>query len=742
MASRLDASTLARLTTGLFEREPAPDWSVLAEQDEQASTLAARTHLHPDYGRMAGRVTMRLHHDATPASFSAYAAAQPSLAPSLVATAQRHATRLEAALDHARDEQYDYFAWRTLLQSYLLRRDGAPHERPQHLWMRVALGIHGDDLEAALETYEALSRGDCIHATPTLFNAGTTHPQLASCFLVAMKDDSIEGIYDTLKECALISKSAGGIGLHVHNVRAKGAPIRGTDGQSNGLVPMLRNFNATARYVDQGGGKRKGSFAIYLEPHHADVLDFLELKRNQGADEIRARDLFYGLWVSDLFMRRVRDGETWSLFCPNACPELLGTWGEQFEARYLACEREGRASRQLPARELWNKIVETMLETGTPYLLFKDACNAKSNQQNVGVVQSSNLCCEIVQVSTPEETAVCNLASVALPRFRAPDGADPVEAYDYAGLGGVVALLVRNLNKVIDRTTYPVPEAARSNRRHRPIAVGVQGLHDVYMHARLPFDDPRAAELNRRIFATIYYYAVDASVDLAVRDGPYTTFEGSPASEGRLQFDLWGVAPHPMYDWAALRQRVRLEGLRNSLLVGLMPTASSATILMNSECFEPLSSNLYVRRTLAGEVTRINPHLVSALEERGHWTDATREALLRDRGSVARLPDDVLPPALKAVFRTAYELPMRGVIDQSADRGIYVCQSSSKNLFLNAANATQRKLTSMLFHSWTKGEKTGVYYTRTQPKANALQVVAPSTPPSTPPSTTADGDDC
>ena len=698
------------------------DWDWAHGLGLAANALAARTIKHPLYGAAAGRLLLLANRTHTEASFSSYVAAQPNLTAEMKALVHRHAGALDAAVVASRDEQYTFFAWRTLEKSYLLRDHGTIRERPQYMWLRVAIGIHSDDddLRPCLETYDALSTGVCTHATPTLFNAGTTQGQLASCFLVAMKDDSIDGIYDTLKECALISKNAGGIGLHIHTIRGKGAPIDGTNGVSNGIVPMLRNFNATARYVDQGGGKRKGSFAIFLAPHHPDILEFLELKLNHGADELRARDLFYGVWASDLFMRRVEEDGVWSLFCPRACPELGRTYGADFAAAYETYEAAGLAVKQLSARDLWSKMVASQLETGTPYLLFKDACNAKSNQQNIGIIESSNLCCEIMEVSTPDETAVCNLASVALPKFAAPAGSDPVEDYDYAGLRATAALLVRNLNKVIDRTTYPVPGARVSNHAHRPVAIGVQGLHDVYMAGLLPFESAAAAELNRRIFATLYYAAVTESCRLAARDGPYSTFAGSPASRGRLQYDLWGATPHPMYDWAALKAQVLKHGLRNSLLVALMPTASTASLLMNTECFEPLSSNLFLRRTLAGEYLQLNHHLVRALEDQGLWTTVVQEALLRNRGSVQGCAS--VPADLQAVFKTAYEVSMRCLIKQSSDRGIYVCQSSSKNLFLSPSTATAKKLTSMLFLSWQLGEKTGVYYTRTQPPAQALQV--------------------
>jgi ribonucleoside-diphosphate reductase alpha chain len=689
---------------------------VREDLNNAAEELVGRAVDHPMFSRYAGQLLQRRNALMVPDTFSGYVKRASQLSDDIREIDDATLRRIDNEIDYSRDAQYDFFAWRTLEKSYLLRSNGEIIERPQYLWMRVALGIHGPDLDSAFESYHAMSTGKCTHATPTLFNSGLVRAQMASCFLLAMQDDSIEGIFDTLKQCALISKSAGGIGIHIHNIRAKGSRIKGTQGTSNGIVPMMRVFNNTARYVDQGGGKRKGSFAVYLSPHHPDILDFLEMKLNHGADELRARDLFYGLWVSDLFMRRVHADQPWSVFCPSKYPpgvNLSELYGTEFEEAYARLEEDGLAERAIPARQIWNAMMTSMIETGTPYLLFKDAVNAKSNQKNIGPIMSSNLCTEIMQVSTPSETAVCNLASLALPAFI---GKNP-DDYDFEGLSTTTRLLVRNIEKVITRTHYPIPEAALSNFRHRPMSIGVQGLADVFMLHKIAFDSDKARELNKRIFATIYFAALSESAELARVHGPYSTFEGSPASKGILQFDLWGEEPHPMYDWGALKKTIADYGLRHSLLVGLMPTASSATILMNLECFEPATTNLFTRTTLTGEHVKLNEHLVRDLEAIGLWDHEMRDDLVRHRGSVQhikRVPDD-----LKPVYRTAYEISMRSVIDMSADRGIYVDQSSSKNLYFPTASPAV--LTAALFHSWGRGEKTGSYYIRTRSATTSLQ---------------------
>ena len=584
-------------------------------------------------------------------------------------------------------------------------------ERPQHLFMRVAVGIHKTDLDEIVKTYNMISEGWFTHATPTLFNAGTPKPQMSSCFLIQMKDDSIPGIYDTLKQTALISQSAGGIGLSIHNVRAKGSYIRGTNGTSNGIVPMLRVFNDTARYVDQGGGKRKGSFAIYLEPWHADVYDFLDLRKNHGKEEVRARDLFYALWIPDLFMQRVKDNGTWTLMCPNECPGLSDCWGEEFEKLYTKYETEGRGRETIKAQELWYKIIESQIETGNPYMLYKDAANRKSNQQNLGTIKSSNLCTEIIEYTAPDEIAVCNLGSIALPKF-VKDG-----AFDHDKLFEVTYQLTVNLNKIIDGNYYPVPETRNSNMRHRPIGIGVQGLADAFILMRFPFDSEEAKKLNREVFETIYYASCTASKDLARRDGAYETFPGSPASKGILQFDMWNVTPTDRWEWSVLKEEISKYGMRNSLLLAPMPTASTAQILGNNECFEPYTTNIYSRRTLAGEFIVVNKHLLKDLVNLGLWNDGLKNKLMSTSGSVQNI--DEIPDNLKALYKTAWEISQRVVIDMAADRGAYICQSQSLNIFME--NANFGKLTSMHFYAWEKGLKTGMYYLRTKAATDAIK---------------------
>ena len=577
--------------------------------------------------------------------------------------------------------------------------------------MRVALGIHLDDIEAAIETYNLMSEKWFIHATPTLFNAGTPKPQMSSCFLLSMKDDSIPGIFETLKNCALISQSAGGIGINIHNIRATGAYIRGTNGTSNGIIPMLKVFNDTARYVDQGGGKRKGAFAIYLEPWHDDIFAFLELRKNHGKEEMRARDLFLALWIPDLFMQRVEEDGEWSLFCPHESPNLQETYGAEFEQLYTRYEREGKARRTIPARELWNAILEAQIETGTPYLLYKDACNEKSNQKNLGTIKSSNLCTEIIEYTSPDEVAVCNLASIALPRF-VQNG-----TFDFQKLFEITQVITRNLNKVIDRNYYPVPEARYSNMRHRPIGIGVQGLADVFMLLRLPFESDEARLLNRDIFETIYFGAVTASNELAKRDGAYETFAGSPISKGLFQFDLWKAEPTDRWDWDTLRKEVMEHGVRNSLLLAPMPTASTSQILGNNECFEPYTTNIYNRRVLSGEFVVVNKHLMKDLVDLGIWNEHLKNKIVAANGSVQHIPE--IPDEMKEIYKTVWEIKQRTVIDMAAERGVYICQSQSLNLFIDQANFG--KLTSMHFYAWKKGLKTGMYYLRTKAAADAIK---------------------
>jgi ribonucleoside-diphosphate reductase alpha chain len=626
---------------------------------------------------------------------------------------KEHAAELDEAIIYDRDFGYDYFGFKTLERSYLMKVDGKVIERPQHLLMRVAVGIHGEDIPAAIETYNLLSEKWFTHATPTLFNAGTPKPQLSSCFLLTMKDDSIDGIYDTLKQCAKISQSAGGIGLSIHNVRAKGSYIKGTGGTSNGIVPMLRNFDMTARYVDQGGGKRKGSFAIYLEPWHADIFDFLDLKKNHGKEEMRARDLFFAVWIPDLFMQRVENNEMWSLFCPNEAPGLADVWGEDFERLYDKYEKEGKFRKQIKAQDLWFEILESQIETGTPYILYKDAANRKSNQKNLGTIKSSNLCTEIVEFTSADEVAVCNLASIALPKFITDEA-----KFDHQKLYEITKVATRNLNKVIDINYYPVAEARNSNMRHRPIGLGVQGLADAFIMLRMPFDSPEARRLNKDIFETIYFGAMEASMELAKQFGPYETFKGSPVSKGIFQFDMWGVTPESgRWDWERLKRDVKQHGVRNSLLLAPMPTASTSQILGNNECFEPYTSNIYTRRTLSGEFIIANKHLMKDLMNLGLWSETMRQKLIAANGSVQSIPE--IPQNVKDIYRTVWEISQKSIIDMSADRGAYICQSQSLNIHIT--NPNFGKLTSMHFYAWKKGLKTGMYYLRSTAAADAIK---------------------
>jgi ribonucleoside-diphosphate reductase alpha chain len=624
---------------------------------------------------------------------------------------QQHKERLDAAIIYDRDFEFDYFGFKTLERSYLLRMNGKVVERPQHLFMRVAVGVHGSDIDAAIETYNLMSERWFIHATPTLFNAGTPKPQLSSCFLLSMTEDSINGIFETLQRCALISQSAGGIGLSIHNVRATGSYIKGTGGTSNGVIPMLRVFNDAARYVDQGGGKRKGAFAVYLEPWHADVFEFLELKKNHGKEELRARDLFYALWISDLFMERVKSDSDWSLFCPNEAPGLYDVYGEKFEALYHQYEQEGRARKTVKARDLWTAILESQVETGTPYILYKDAANRKSNQQNLGTIRSSNLCTEIIEYTAPDEVAVCNLASLALPKY-VVNG-----QFDFDKLVEITRVVTRNLNKVIDINYYPIPEARNSNMRHRPIGLGVQGLADAFILCGMAFDSEEARQLNKDIFEAMYFAAVTESCDLAEKSGAYETFQGSPMSKGLFQFDLWDVTPSGRWDWASLRERVKKHGLRNSLLVAPMPTASTSQILGNNECFEPYTSNLYTRRTLAGEHIVVNKHLMRDLVRLGLWNDEMREAIMAANGSIQGI--EVIPQNIRDIYKTAYEISQKVIIDMSADRGAFICQSQSLNVFMEAP--TFAKLSSMHFYAWQKGLKTGMYYLRSKAATDPIK---------------------
>ncbi|EJF09608.1 ribonucleoside diphosphate reductase subunit alpha [Pontibacter sp. BAB1700] len=693
-----------------------------------AETAASLTTKHPDYAVLAARVAISSLHKVTSKSFSntmkrLYTYEDPKtgenaslLAKDVYEIIRKHAATLDSTIIYDRDYNYDYFGYKTLERSYLLRLDGKIVERPQHMLMRVAVGIHKEDIESAIETYNLMSEKWFTHATPTLFNAGTPKPQLSSCFLLTMQDDSIPGIYDTLKQCAQISQSAGGIGLSIHNVRATGSYIKGTNGTSNGIIPMLKVFNDTARYVDQGGGKRKGAFAIYLEPWHADIFEFLDLKKNHGKEENRARDLFYALWTPDLFMKRVEQNGDWSLFCPNEAPGLGDSWGQDFERLYEKYEREGRARKTVKAQDLWFAVLESQIETGTPYMLYKDAANSKSNQQNLGTIKSSNLCTEIMEYTSQDEVAVCNLASLALPRYIKEEGGH--KTFDHQKLFDVTYHVTKNLNKVIDINYYPVPEARNSNMRHRPIGLGVQGLADTFIALRMPFESDEARGLNKDIFETIYFAAMTASKDLAKKDGAYETFKGSPLSEGKFQFDMWGVTPDSgRWDWEELRQEVVKHGVRNSLLVAPMPTASTAQILGNNESFEPYTSNIYVRRVLSGEFMVVNKHLLKDLISLGLWNDRMKNAIIAANGSVQDIPS--IPQNIKDLYKTVWEISQRTVIDMSADRGAYICQSQSLNL--HVMNVNFGKLTSMHFHAWKKGLKTGMYYLRTKAAVDAIK---------------------
>ena len=688
-----------------------------------AETAASLTTTHPDYAVLASRIAVSNLHKNTIKSFSQTMKKMynyldpitgrklPLLADDVYEIIQENAELLDSTIIYDRDFGFDYFGFKTLEKSYLLRINNIIVERPQHMYMRVAIGIHKDDIENAIKTYNLMSERWFTHATPTLFNAGTPKPQMSSCFLLTMKEDSIDGIYDTLKQTAKISQSAGGIGLAIHNIRATGSYIGGTNGTSNGIIPMLRVFNDTARYVDQGGGKRKGAFAVYLEPWHADVFEFLDLRKNHGKEEMRARDLFYAMWVPDLFMKRVEEGGNWSLFCPNEAPGLHECHSDEFVALYERYEREGRARKTIKAQELWFAIVEAQVETGTPYLLYKDAANAKSNQQNLGTIKSSNLCTEIIEYTSPDEVAVCNLASLALPRF-VQEG-----KFDFEKLYEVTYEATMNLNKIIDNNYYPIEEARNSNLRHRPIGLGVQGLADAFIMLRLPFESEYAKMLNKNIFETIYFASMTASKDLAKEQGAYSTFKGSPLSKGLFQFDLWKVEQTDRHDWDTLRKEVMEFGVRNSLLVAPMPTASTSQILGNNECFEPYTSNIYTRRVLSGEFIIVNKHLLKDLIALGLWSNSMKNKIIAANGSIQNI--EGIPADIKELYKTVWEIKQRNLIDMAADRGAYICQSQSLNLFVESP--TTNKLTSMHFYAWKKGLKTGMYYLRTQAATQAVQ---------------------
>ncbi len=695
------------------------------ELDELAAeTAATMTTNHPDYAILAARIAISNLHKVTSKSFSntmkrLYTYIDPKTGEnaSLIAketyeVIRNNAALLDSAIIYDRDFNYDYFGFKTLEKSYLLKVDGKVVERPQHMLMRVAVGLHGKNIDAAIETYNLMSEKWFTHATPTLFNAGTPKAQLSSCFLLTMKQDSIDGIYDTLKQCAKISQSAGGIGLSIHNIRATGSYIKGTNGTSNGIIPMLKVFNDTARYVDQGGGKRKGAFAVYLEPWHDDVFEFLDLRKNHGKEELRARDLFYALWIPDLFMKRVESNGDWSLFCPNEAPGLADTYGDDFEKLYEKYEKENRARRKVKAQDLWFAILESQTGSGTPYMLYKDHANRKSNQKNLGTIKSSNLCTEIMEYTSPDEVAVCNLASLALPKYIVNGSFDHQKLYE------VTYVVTKNLNRIIDINYYPVEEARKSNMRHRPIGLGVQGLADTFIELRMPFDSDEARQLNKEIFETIYFAAMTASKDQAKELGPYETFKGSPVSKGIFQFDMWGVQPDSnRWDWSALKQEVKKYGVRNSLLVAPMPTASTSQILGNNECFEPYTSNIYTRRVLSGDFVVVNKHLMKDLVKLGLWNEAMKNRLITANGSVQQIKE--IPDQIKEIYKTVWEISQKTIIDMSADRGAYICQSQSLNIHLQDSNFA--KLTSMHFYAWKKGLKTGMYYLRTKAATDAIK---------------------
>lgn len=714
-----------KVIEGIFDGVTTTELDNLA-----AEVAAAKTIDHPDYALLASRIAVSNLHKETKKTFSEvmqdmyqYIDPKTNEAASLLADdvyeiIMNNKELLDSSIIYDRDFRYDYFGFKTLTRSYLMRLNGKIAERPQQMLMRVAVGIHKEDVQSAIKTYNLMSEGWFTHATPTLFNAGTPKPQMSSCFLLTMKEDSIEGIYDTLKSCAQISQSAGGIGLSIHDIRATGSYIKGTNGTSNGIVPMLRVFNDTARYVDQGGGKRKGSFAIYIEPWHADVFDFLDLKKNHGKEEQRARDLFYALWIPDLFMKRVKENGDWTLMCPHECPGLSDSHSAEFEALYTKYEQEGKGRKTIKAQDLWFKILESQIETGTPYMLYKDAANAKSNQQNLGTIKSSNLCTEIIEYTAPDEVAVCNLASLALPKFVTEEG-----TFDHDKLFEVTYQATLNLNRIIDNNFYPVAEARNSNMRHRPIGLGVQGLADAFIMMGFPFESEEARALNREVFETIYFASMTASKDLAKVDGPYETIKGSPVSKGVFQFDMWGVTPTNRWEWDVLKSEVKKHGVRNSLLLAPMPTASTAQILGNNECFEPYTSNIYTRRVLSGEFIIVNKHLLKDLVKEGLWSKDMRQKIMAANGSIQNIQE--IPQRLKDLYKTAWEISQKAIIEQAADRGAYICQSQSLNIFME--NANFGKLTSMHFYGWEKGLKTGMYYLRTKAATDAIKFTVDKT---------------
>ncbi|MCO4793728.1 MAG: ribonucleoside-diphosphate reductase subunit alpha [Bacteriovoracaceae bacterium] len=718
----VDPSQIAKkVIEGIYDGITTKELDQLA-----AETAAYLSTQHPDYSTLAGRIAVSNLHKETRGCFSENIKSMfnyvnpktgeysPLVSEDLYNVVMENAEKLDKALVDKRDFSYDYFGFKTLERSYLLKMNGKIVERPGQMLMRVSVGMHMNDIDAALETYDLMSQKFFTHASPTLFNSGTNKPQLSSCFLVHMKDDSIEGIYETLKDTALISQSAGGIGINIHNVRAKGSFIKGTNGTSNGIVPMLKVFNDTARYVDQGGGKRKGAFAVYLEPWHADISDFLEMKKNTGKEEQRARDLFYALWIPDLFMKRVEEDGMWSLFCPHECPGLSDCYGAEFEKLYNSYEEKGMAKKVVRAQDLWFEVLESQIETGSPYMLYKDAVNEKSNQKNLGTIKSSNLCTEIFEYTAPDEIAVCNLASVALNRFVD----ESTITYDHKKLFDVVYRMTKNLNRIIDINYYPVKEAENSNFRHRPIGLGVQGLADTFLKLRLPFESKEALELNGEIFETIYFAALTASKDAAIAEGTYETYQGSPASLGQLQFDMWGVTPTAKHwDWDALKKEIAEHGLRNSLLVAPMPTASTSQILGNTECFEPITSNIYVRRVLSGEFAVVNRYLVNDLVKAGLWSDDMRNAIIAQNGSVQGI--ESIPEDMKKLYKTVWEIKQKSIIDLAQSRAPYIDQGQSMNVHMEEPNFG--KLSSMHFYAWKAGLKTGMYYLRTRAAVNAVQ---------------------
>ena len=708
-----------KVIEGIYDGVTTTDLDELA-----AEVAAAKTIDHPDYALLASRIAVSNLHKDTKKTFSdvmsdLYNYIDPKtgenaalLSEEVFNIIMENKDRFDSNIIYDRDFRYDYFGFKTLTRSYLMKLNGKIVERPQQMLMRVSIGIHKNDIESALKTYNLMSEGWFTHATPTLFNSGTPKPQMSSCFLLTTKEDSINGIYDTLKSCAQISQSAGGIGLSIHDIRATGSYIKGTNGESNGIVPMLRVFNDTARYVDQGGGKRKGSFAIYLEPWHADVFDFLDLKKNHGKEEQRARDLFYALWIPDLFMKRVKENGDWTLMCPHECPGLSDTHSKEFEKLYTKYEKAGKGRKTIKAQDLWFKILESQIETGTPYMLYKDAANAKSNQQNLGVIKSSNLCTEIIEYTAPDEVAVCNLASLALPKYINED-----KTFDFEKLFNVTYQATLNLNKIIDGNYYPVEEARNSNLRHRPIGLGVQGLADAFILMGYPFESKEAKALNQEIFETIYFASMTASKDLAKELGHYETYPGSPVSRGVFQYDMWNVKPTDRWEWKLLKDEVKKYGVRNSLLLAPMPTASTAQILGNNECFEPYTSNIYTRRVLSGEFIIVNKHLLKDLVKENLWNSDMRQKIMAANGSVQNIEE--VPQHIKDLYKTAWEISQKSIIEQAADRGAYICQSQSLNIFME--NANFGKLTSMHFYGWEKGLKTGMYYLRTKAATDAIK---------------------